>query len=119
MAKEQIVIGIDQSYKRTGITVLKNKQIVMMRSVNYEGCRNNTDKRETLESILEGIMEDLDYISTTSGDAQATTSGDAEGGHAIDDADISALVNQAILYMYENSVVTTTSGEAEEKKENE
>ena len=61
-------------------------------------------------------MEDLDYISTTSGDAQATTSGDAEGGHAIDDADISALVNQAILYMYENSV-GTSSGDAEDKKE--
>ena len=49
----KIVIGIDQSYKRTGITVLKDKQIVRMRSVNYEGCKNNTDKREILKSILE------------------------------------------------------------------
>lgn len=61
-------------------------------------------------------MEDLDYISTTSGDAVATTSGDAEGGHAIDDTDISSLVNQAILHMYENSV-GTSSGDAEDKKE--
>lgn len=59
----KIVIGIDQSYKRTGITVLKDKQIVMMKSINYEGCKNNTDKREMLKSILEGIMEDLDYIT--------------------------------------------------------
>lgn len=57
------MIGIDQSYKRTGITVLKDKKIIRMRSVNYEGCKNNTDKREMLESILESIMVDLDYIT--------------------------------------------------------
>ena len=60
---DKIVIGIDQSYKRTGITVLKNKQIVIMRSVNYEGCKNNTDKREILKGILEDIMHELDYIT--------------------------------------------------------
>ena len=59
----KIVIGIDQSYKRTGITVLKDKQIVRMRSVNYEGCKNNTDKREILKSILEDIVHELVYIT--------------------------------------------------------
>lgn len=60
---DKIVIGIDQSYKRTGITVLKNKQIVLMKSVNYEGCKNNTDKREILTCVLEDIMQELDYIT--------------------------------------------------------
>lgn len=60
---DKIVIGIDQSYKRTGITVLKNKQIVLMKSVNYEGCKNNTDKREILKCVLEDIMQELDYIT--------------------------------------------------------
>lgn len=59
----KIVIGIDQSYKRTGITVLKNKRIVRMMSVNYEGCKNNTDKREMLKSILEDIVHELVYIT--------------------------------------------------------
>ena len=60
---DKIVIGIDQSYKRTGITVLRNKQILRMCSVNYEGCKNNTDKREILKSILEDIMHELDYVT--------------------------------------------------------
>ena len=59
MAKEQIVIGIDQSYKRTGITVLKDKQIIRMRSVNYEGCENNTDKRNFLWSVLERYLKTI------------------------------------------------------------
>ena len=105
---------------------------VVIDEPNVEDQAHSTYAQELAKNIMTEVlpymnifpteefsMEDLDYISTTSGDAQATTSGDAEGGHAIDDADISALVNQAILYMYENSVVTTTSGEAEEKKENE
>ena len=56
---DKIVIGIDQSYKRTGITVLKNKQIVLMKSVNYEGCKNNTDKRNFLWSVLERFFETI------------------------------------------------------------
>ena len=35
------VIGIDQSYKRTGITILKNKYIIDMISVDYKVCNSN------------------------------------------------------------------------------
>lgn len=54
------VIGIDQSYKRTGITILKNKYIIDMISVDYKVCNSNSEKRVTLRNTLEGIMSKYD-----------------------------------------------------------
>ena len=58
----KIVIGIDQSYTRTGITILKDKQILKMKSINFKECKSNTNKRKviksTLESIIDGILVD-------------------------------------------------------------
>ena len=54
------VIGIDQSYKRTGITILKNEYIIDMISVDYKACNNNSEKRVTLTNTLEGIMSKHD-----------------------------------------------------------
>lgn len=56
----KIVIGIDQSYTRTGITVLKNKQIYRMKSLDFKGCRNNTEKRELLSDVLESLINEAD-----------------------------------------------------------
>lgn len=56
----KIVIGIDQSYTRTGITVLKDKNIVEMVSIEYKCCNNNTEKRELLRNTLQEIMESND-----------------------------------------------------------
>lgn len=49
----KVVIGIDQSYTRTGITVLKNKNILKMRSVEFEDCETNTEKRTYMWCVLE------------------------------------------------------------------
>lgn len=57
---KEIVIGIDQSYTRTGITVLKNKQIHRMKSLDFKGCRNNTEKRELLSDILDSLINEAD-----------------------------------------------------------
>lgn len=57
---EKIVIGIDESYKRTGITVLKNKEIVSIGSIDYDGCKNNTEKRRYLKVKLSEIL--IKYI---------------------------------------------------------
>lgn len=57
---KEIVIGIDQSYTRTGITVLKNKQIHRMKSLDFKGCRNNTEKRELLSDVLESLINEAD-----------------------------------------------------------
>lgn len=52
----KVVIGIDQSYARTGITVLEDKKIVEMLSVEYKHCENNSEKRTYLTSALDDLM---------------------------------------------------------------
>lgn len=51
--KNKVVIGIDQSYTRTGITVLENKNILRMKSIEFEGCETNTEKRTAIWCVLE------------------------------------------------------------------
>lgn len=53
----KIVIGIDQSYTRTGITILEDKKILGMHSVNFDGCKTNTEKREHLKHFLESLFD--------------------------------------------------------------
>lgn len=50
MAK--IVIGIDESYTRTGVTILKDKEPLCMHSVNFDDCQTNVDKRRHLDMYL-------------------------------------------------------------------
>lgn len=61
---KKVVIGIDQSYTRTGITVLCDKEIFEMYSIDFKGCKTNTDKRRVLKNqlinIFEKIKEELD-----------------------------------------------------------
>lgn len=54
-----VVVGIDESYTRTGITVLVDKKLIKMYSVNFDGCKNNYDKRKDLRSVLESILNEL------------------------------------------------------------
>ena len=60
----KVVIGIDQSYTRTGITVLVDKEIFKMYNIDFKGCKTNTDKRAILKieltDIIEQIVVDLD-----------------------------------------------------------
>lgn len=56
MEKHDYVIGIDQSYTRTGITILKNKEVVEMFSLDYEYCKNNSEKRTALENTLHEMV---------------------------------------------------------------
>lgn len=55
----KIVIGIDQSYTRTGITVLKNKKILRMYSEDFKGCEDNYGKRIRIRSVIESILNKL------------------------------------------------------------
>ena len=63
MEKHDYVIGIDQSYTRTGITILKDKEVVEMFSLGYEHCKNNSEKRAALENILHEIMIDHSIVN--------------------------------------------------------
>ena len=54
-----VVIGVDESYTRTGITVLCDKKLLKMYSVDFNGCKNNYDKRISLRNALESILNKL------------------------------------------------------------
>lgn len=56
---KEVVIGIDQSYTRTGITVLKNKQVYRMKSLDFKECRNNTEKRLEVYTYIETLFKRL------------------------------------------------------------
>lgn len=55
--ENKIVVGIDQSYKDTGITVGFNNKIMMSTHCYTERLKNNSDKRRHLRSILYLVFE--------------------------------------------------------------
>lgn len=63
MEKHDYVIGIDQSYTRTGIAILKDKEVVEMFSLNYEHCRNNSEKRTALKNALHEMVLDHNIVN--------------------------------------------------------
>lgn len=48
----RLVIALDESYTRTGLTIMRDKQVVLMRSIDYVGCKDNTAKRAYLKENL-------------------------------------------------------------------
>lgn len=54
-----VVVGIDESYTRTGITVSEDKKLLKMYSIDFTRCKNNYDKRKDLRSVLESILNEL------------------------------------------------------------
>ena len=52
----RIVIGIDQSYKNTGISIFLDGKKKMIRSIHLESLNNNTEKREMIIKTLKPII---------------------------------------------------------------
>lgn len=52
-----VVIGIDQSYKRCGISKCKDGKLKIVKSINFPECKCNTDKRKYLINILTKILQ--------------------------------------------------------------
>lgn len=55
---EKYVIGIDQSYTRTAITLLCDSVIIEFKSLDFKNCINNSDKRNLIEKTLIRIVRD-------------------------------------------------------------
>lgn len=54
----KIVIGIDQSYKCTGVTVIKDKtDILYMNGIKLEQCEDNNDRRVLLREKINCILK--------------------------------------------------------------
>lgn len=56
MVYEEIVIGIDQSYRNTGITIVADGAIRDVRSVYLDKCKSNSEKREVLRNHLDKLL---------------------------------------------------------------
>ena len=61
----KIVIGIDQSYTRTGITILKNKEIVEMDSLKRMFIAMSKDLRVILIKLADRLhnIRTVEYLS--------------------------------------------------------
>lgn len=54
---KKIVIGIDQSYTRTGISIAADGKLMKVTSTNFRGCKNNSEKRKHLVNIIHRIIK--------------------------------------------------------------
>lgn len=52
MKYKKIVIGIDQSYTKTGISVCADSKLLMVKSINYKGLKSHTEKRKEVKRVL-------------------------------------------------------------------
>lgn len=52
----KICIGIDQSYKNTGWSICKDNTIIDYGNINLEHENSNTDKRNTINSMVEYLI---------------------------------------------------------------
>jgi Holliday junction resolvasome RuvABC endonuclease subunit len=57
MEYNKIVIGIDQSYADTGISIWADKRLKLAKSIKFKKCKNNSDKRLELSNTLEKALK--------------------------------------------------------------
>lgn len=56
---KHIVIGIDQSYNNTGISVAADGKLKKVTSISFEGCQNKSDKRFLLRNKLTCLLDKM------------------------------------------------------------
>ena len=56
---KKVVIGIDQSYNNTGISVAADGKLKKVKSLNLEGYDTNSDKRRALAETLDGLLSSV------------------------------------------------------------
>lgn len=55
----KIIVGIDESYKRTGLSIVANNKIKQITSISFDKCKNNSEKRKVLRDKLEDLFAKL------------------------------------------------------------
>lgn len=107
MESNKIVIGIDQSYTRTGITTLADNSFIDTLSINYP-LNINTVKRRYLVQNLSEYMYYLDNITNNPHDIMVITERIRlfSGGHISQDyiKATSALVATIIDFFYDYDI---------------
>lgn len=56
---KKIIIGIDQAYTRTGISIVADGELIKVKSISFKGCRNKIEKRKHLRNILDILLSNL------------------------------------------------------------
>lgn len=56
---DQVIIGIDQSYKNTGITIIADGKIKIVRSIQLSKLKSNSDKRRVLKQRLFSLLSQI------------------------------------------------------------
>ena len=54
---KKVVVGIDQSYNNTGISIAADGKLKKVRSLNLESYKTNSDKRRALVETLDGLLK--------------------------------------------------------------
>lgn len=60
--RNKIVIGIDQSYKDTGVSISFNGKLKMAKDIKLEPLKNNSEKRTTLQRRLFDIFSSVHLL---------------------------------------------------------
>lgn len=53
---KEVIIGIDQSYANTGISIVADGRLVDVKSVRLDKYKNNTERRGALRNKLDGLL---------------------------------------------------------------
>ncbi len=53
---DEIVIGIDQSYKNTGISIVADGKLADVKSIRLDKYKSNSEKREVLRNRLDKLL---------------------------------------------------------------
>lgn len=54
---KKIVIGIDQSYTRTGISIAADNKLKLVTSIDYKGLKTRSEKRNEIRKVLTRILD--------------------------------------------------------------
>ena len=56
---KKIIIGIDESYKRTGISVVADGEVKSINSIDLQKTKTNTEKRKIVQTKLSALIQKL------------------------------------------------------------
>jgi Holliday junction resolvasome RuvABC endonuclease subunit len=56
MRYNKIIIGIDESYKRTGISIVADSEIKSINSIDFQKIKTNSEKRKLLRETLNRLI---------------------------------------------------------------
>lgn len=62
--KRKIVIGIDQSYTKTGVALVINGKVQEKKLINFKGCKNNTEKRKVIHRFISKVLKSLPEVKS-------------------------------------------------------